>query len=306
MDLSSSEEELKSLCLNYFDSVGFACATEPETISQYEKWLGANFHGSMKYLERHLPRKKDPTLHFPEAKSWISLTTHYDTTEPLSIELQQHMKENNQGWVARYARGTDYHQEISEKHNDLIKDLQKKWPHEKFMGAVDTYAILERDIARQAGLGWIGKNTCLISPQKGSFFFISEILTSMELTPSKPIADHCGTCTRCIDACPTDALVEERVLDATKCISYWTIESKNEIPKTIAKNLNQNIFGCDICQDVCPWNQKSRRQLDLPQPSQRGTLELSKISNLQTKGTSMSRTSLSRMTEIAKNLGEEN
>ena len=169
------------------------------------------------------------------------------------------MKKNRLGWIARYARGTDYHTELAARHERVISDLKSSFSSEKFLGCVDAQAVLERDGADRAGLGWIGKNTCLINQELGSFVFLSEILTTLELTPDKPVADHCGTCNRCLDACPTGALVAPGELDATRCISYWTIESKSPPPAELRSKFGGQFFGCDICQDVCPWNSKARR-----------------------------------------------
>ncbi len=300
----STEFEVKSLCLNHFDRVGFASAVRPSTLGAYEKWLGDGLHGEMNYLSRHLEKKSDPQKVLPGAKTWIALTHHYDTLEPLSIEVVDDLRQNKLGWIARYARGGDYHQLISQKHLLLINAFNLMFPKEQFVGSVDTQAVLERDVAFQAGLGWIGKNTCLIDQKKGSFFFISEILTTLELIPDKPVFDHCGTCTRCIDACPTDALEEPRKLNATKCISYWTIESKTRAPAELASRFGQNIFGCDICQDVCPWNQKARRSLDLPSQATSGVVDLQEflaLSDLEIKGrisgTAMSRAKPQRLRE---------
>ena len=192
------------------------------------------------------------------------LVTYYDTQEPLSIELADELKKNQKGWVTRYARGEDYHSALSKKHEALIGELQKEFKNDQFLGCVDAQAVLERDAAARAGLGWVGKNTCLINQKLGSFIFLSEILTTVDLLPDKPVADHCGTCSRCLEACPTGALLAPRELDANLCISFWTIESKNPPPADLAGKFGAQFFGCDICQDVCPWNQKSRRQNSLP------------------------------------------
>jgi epoxyqueuosine reductase len=262
--MSDIKTEIQELGLRFFDQVGFADACIPPTIDLYRNWLDEGLHGEMSYLVRHLDKKTDPKLLLNNAKSWIVLTLNYDTKEPLSIELQDECRRDKKGWIARYARGRDYHDEIRDRHDELIKLLKKEFPGEEFLGCVDTKAVLERDTAARAGVGWIGKNTCLISKDKGSFMFLSEILTTLEILPDKAVMDHCGTCTRCIDACPTQALVEPHKLDATKCISYWTIESKTPAPESLSQKFGANIFGCDICQDVCPWNQHSRKRYRVP------------------------------------------
>jgi len=276
----STEFIIKNLCLEHFDGVGLASVGRPLTLSIYEQWLSEGFHGEMSYLKRHLSKKANPQELLPNARSWIALTLHYDTDEPLSVDLASEMRSKKMGWVARYARGGDYHEIISRKHKKIISKLSEKFPGEKFLGCVDAQAVLERDLGSAAGLGWVGKNTCLIDRGRGSFFFISEILTTLELLADKPVADHCGTCSRCIDACPTGAIEEPRQLNATKCISYWTIESKVSAPPSLASRFGQNIFGCDICQDVCPWNQKARKTLPRPPSSSSGLVDLVAFSKL--------------------------
>ena len=257
----SKESVVKEQALKFFDDVGLAKAQKPGTIDHYETWLANGFHGEMSYLKKHLRKKSDPSLLLERANSWISLALSYDTPEPLSIEQQETFIRDKKGWIARYARGQDYHLKIKSKQDELIQILESKFPGESFLGSVDVNAVLERDAAAAAGLGWIGKNTCLISKTHGSFIFLSEILTTLDLTPDKPVMDHCGKCNRCIEACPTQALVEPKILDATKCISYWTIESKKIAPPELAAQFGAQVFGCDICQDVCPWNQKSHSRL---------------------------------------------
>ena len=270
----STESRIKDLCLKYFDDVGVTSAIRPPSFELYSKWIDQGYHGTMGYLKRHRERKSDPKSLLPEAKTWIGLATHYDTAEPLSVELAQELKDQKKGWIARYARGRDYHEVISEKHALLISELHSAFPDFKFLGSVDIQAVLERDVGARSGLGWIGKNTCLINQKRGSFFFLSEILTDLELVSDRPVFDHCGTCMRCIEACPTGALEEPHVLNSTKCISYWTIESKTAPPENLAKKFGQNIFGCDICQDVCPWNTKARKQNSLPEAFESGMVEL--------------------------------
>lgn len=271
----SAYEQIHEICQRHFDKVAIAKAQRPQTMNHYIDWLSKGFNGSMKYLEYHTKRKQDPSQLLEGAKSFVVLLLHYDTQEPLSVDLKDKMKAQQLGWISRYARGRDYHQVIEEKHKAIIEILQDRFPDEKFLSCVDTKAVLERDFAAQSGLGWIGKNSCLINNELGSFVFISEILTTLELPVGKPVADHCGTCQKCLEACPTGALISERNLDATKCISYWTIESKTPAPKSLSKNFGFNFFGCDICQDVCPWNHKSRKHLMLREPVQTGLTDLS-------------------------------
>src|ERR1017187_10496171 len=187
------------MALKYFDSVGFSPANPPTHIESYNQWLNKGFHGEMKYLRAHAERKRSPQALLKGARSWIVCTSHYDSTEPLSQDLRPEMQHNNWGWVSRYARGPDYHEVISKKQYLLIQELKEMLPAQEFLNCVDTKAVLERDVAASAGLGWIGKNTCLIDQKRGSFFFISEILTTFEIEPDRPIVDHCGTCTRCLE-----------------------------------------------------------------------------------------------------------
>jgi epoxyqueuosine reductase len=276
----STESVVKELSLKFFNDVGIARADKPNTIDIYSRWLDSGLHGKMNYLYRHLEKKSNPQLLLNNAKSWIVLPLHYDTQEELSTDKEAELRQNKRGWISRYARGLDYHDVIARKHEALIAELQKIFPDEQFLSCVDTKAVLERDVAGRAGMGWVGKNTCLIHPKKGSFFFLSEILTTLDLQTDKPIFDHCGTCTRCIEACPTQALEGPRQLNATKCISYWTIESKEAPPADLAKKFGVNIFGCDICQDVCPWNKKARKSISLPSEKESGEIDLRDFAKL--------------------------
>lgn len=274
---SSPEDRVKQAGLKYFDLVGVAEAGVPPTLDKYASWIAQGRHGEMEYLKRHLDKKGNPSLLLPGARSWIVLARSYDTAEPLSIDLAAELKKEKKGWIARYARGRDYHEDLAQRHGKIIDELKSIFPDAHFLGCVDTKAVLERDAASQAGLGWIGKNTCLINQDLGSFLFISEILTTLTLTPDKPVADHCGTCARCLDACPTSALTAPRELDPLRCISYWTIEAKSPPPAGLEKKFGAQFFGCDICQDVCPWNQKARRLLDLPPMKESGLADVEKI-----------------------------
>lgn len=234
-----------------------------ETISYdfYIDWLKQNCHADMKYLETQKEIKRDARNLDSNLKTGLFFAFPY---YPLS-ELQSE-PELNQNFIAKYARGKDYHLWIIKHLETLIDCLSLEFPGEKFIAFTDSKPILERDYAFQAGLGWVGKNTCLIHPKHGSFFLIAEILTSLDLNENNinsisntPIQSFCGTCTACLDACPTQALSEKK-LDANLCISYWTIESKQVPPETIRKKFGTQFFGCDICQDVCPWNKKKFKQ----------------------------------------------
>lgn len=228
---------------------GFAPLERPISIDLYSEWLNDGFHADMKYLKEHKDQKENPQLLMNKAKSAIVVTVPYPQREehfPLKA-LQ----------VAKYAQSTDYHYWLKAMVKGIADDLVKLFPTESFLSFTDSSPVLERDLAYQAGLGWFGKNSCLISRMQGSYFLIAEIYTTMDLSTPIPVSpDHCGTCNRCIDACPTDAINDNRTIDANKCISYWTIEAKTTPPIDLAKNFSNWFFGCDICQDVCPWNGK--------------------------------------------------
>lgn len=238
------EERLKSQARALgFDLVGVARLGPAETAPLFDEWLARGFAGDMSYLERGADKRGDPRRVFANVSSAVVVGMNYGGTAPA-------------GPVARYARGDDYHDVMTERLRALHAWLNAELGRDVAGKAyVDTGPILERDLARKAGLGWFGKNTMLINPEMGSFFFIGALLLDVELAPDAPFeADRCGTCTRCLDACPTDAFVAPHVLDATRCISYLTIELKGDIPEELHAGVGANVYGCDICQDVCPWN----------------------------------------------------
>jgi epoxyqueuosine reductase len=201
----------------------------------------------MAYMSNHFDKRIDPTKLVPGSKSVISLSYNYfpEETQPDSSALK----------ISKYAFGRDYHKVIKSKLKILITELQSAIGNFQARCFVDSAPVMERDWAKRSGLGWVGKHTLLLSKQKGSYFFLAEIISDLELTYDSPVSDHCGTCTNCIDACPTDAILENGyILDASKCISYLTIELKGAIPELYSDKMEDWIFGCDICQDVCPWN----------------------------------------------------
>lgn len=224
-----------------FSLVGIASAAPHSDFSFYNQWVNNGSQGGMAYLERGWEKRGDPQKILPGAKTFICCGLNY--------------YHGPGGAISNYAWGDDYHEVFLEKLQALEKFISGIEPQARMKSYVDTGAILERSYAASAGLGWIGKNTCLINQKKGSFFFIGEILTDLDLEPDRPVADHCGTCTRCIDACPTQALTPYE-LQATKCISYLTIEHRGEIEPALQAKMGQHLVGCDICQDVCPWNKK--------------------------------------------------
>ncbi len=233
-----------------FELVGIAKAeSTQEDYLQFEEWLLAGYHATMTYLERNAEKRKDIRSILPEAKSVIVVGRSYHTS-------QKHESGDDVGKISRYAWGTDYHELLPDKMQAIIDVLECIHPHSKSKVYVDTGPVSEKQWARKAGIGWQGKHSNIISREIGSWFFIGVIITSVELAHDLPILDYCGTCTACIEACPTSAIVEPYKVDAGKCLSYWTIEAKPDIliPANIAKNMDQWIFGCDVCQDVCPWN----------------------------------------------------
>jgi epoxyqueuosine reductase len=236
-----------------FDLVGITALGPMETSGAFDAWVAKGYAGEMDYLPRGAEKRRDSRLPFPGARSAIVVGLDYGGREP-------------SGPVARYARGDDYHEIMADRLKELHRWLQVEIGQPVSGKAyVDTGPILERELARRAGLGWFGKNTNLLNPRLGSFFFIGSLLVDLDLAPDAAFqTDRCGSCTRCLDACPTNAFVEARVLDATKCISYLTIELKGDIPEQQRQGVGSNIYGCDICQDVCPYNVKFARELREP------------------------------------------
>jgi epoxyqueuosine reductase len=234
-----------------FDFCGIAKAEFLEDEApRLEKWLKAGMHGQMAYMENHFDKRLDPRLLVPGAKSVVSLVYNYFPEKDLARE--------GTFKIAKYAYGKDYHFVIKEKLRHWVEELTSQIGHFDGRVFVDSAPVLERVWAAKAGLGWIGKNSLLLNRQMGSFFFLAELITDLELEADGPIKDYCGTCTRCMDACPTDAIPEPFVVDGSRCISYLTIELKEQIPQDFKGKMDDWVFGCDICQDVCPWNRFSR------------------------------------------------
>lgn len=214
-----------------------------------ESWLNKNQHGKMSYMENHFDKRLDPTLLVDDAKSVISLLLNY---YPSQIQIENSYK------ISKYAFGHDYHFVIKDKLKELLDSVQSSIGAINGRVFVDSAPVLDKAWAAKSGLGWIGKNSNLITQKIGSFYFIAEIIIDLELEYDHPTTDHCGTCTACIDACPTQAIVSPYVVDGSKCISYFTIELKEAIPTEFNGKLDDWIFGCDVCQDVCPWNRFSK------------------------------------------------
>lgn len=260
-------DSLKQTILNEAHRLGFVLAgvtipDPPPHFTTFENWLAQGHHGDMHYLatERSLARRANPKEILPECKSILVLATPYNRPPSLSSKKSSRtsplLGERSTGQIASYAIGDDYHDILHPRLDSLVRFIEGQVGHSVANHFyTDTGPLLERDLAQRAGLGWIGMNTCLIHPQKGSYFLLAEILLDLELESDAPFAtDHCGTCTRCIDACPTKAILPNRTLDARRCLSYLTIENKGNIPEELRTHMQNWIFGCDICQQVCPWN----------------------------------------------------
>ncbi|MDR3675357.1 MAG: tRNA epoxyqueuosine(34) reductase QueG [Acidobacteriota bacterium] len=249
-----------------FDLVGIAPPSALKDLEFLPQWVKKGFGGEIHYLAD--PRREDPSRVLPSVKSIICVGLTYSTSHPYSTDVFETAEDGSvqplggtppkrvqpRAWISRYAWGKDYHDLIRGKLEQLRAAVEKLTPNVETRVYVDTGPVLERAFARLTEIGWMGKNTCLINEQKGSWFFLGVILTNLELKLDLPAPDRCGSCTRCLEACPTGALVEPYVMDASRCISYFTIELKGTIPEEFRTAIGKNIFGCDICQDVCPWN----------------------------------------------------
>jgi epoxyqueuosine reductase len=237
-----------------FDYCGISKAQELSNDAiQLEKWLNNGYHGKMKWMENHFEKRINPTKLVPDSKSVISLLYNY---YPETNFDDQKLK------ISKYAYGKDYHFVIKSKLKEFMSLIQDEIGQVSGRVFVDSAPVLDRAWAAKSGLGWIGKNSMLITKQKGSFYFIAEIIIDLELIPDNPTTDHCGSCRACIDACPTDAIIDNKVIDSNKCISYLTIELKEQIPSSFKDKMEGWAFGCDICQDVCPWNRFSTPNKD--------------------------------------------
>ncbi len=247
----------KQLLLTKAQELGFiACGVAKaryleEEAPRLEAWLKQGFHGKMGYMTNHFDMRLNPTKLVPGAKSVVVLAYNYFPEKDLTGQTGYK--------IAKYAYGQDYHHVIKGKLRELMHSLQTEIGAIEGRAFVDSAPVMERQWAQLAGLGWLGKNSLLLNKQKGSFFFLAELILDLEMEPDRPLAkDFCGTCTRCIDACPTEAIVDSGVVDASKCISYLTIELKEALPNGFQDNMKDWVFGCDVCQDVCPWNRFSR------------------------------------------------
>lgn len=232
-----------------FDYCGISKADFLEDEARrFEDWLHKGMHGQMHYMERNIDKRLDPRLLVEGAKSVVSLMMNYYPEEKQNADAPK---------ISKYAYGKDYHFVIRDKLKELLATLNEQIGEIHGRAFVDSAPVLERAWAAKSGLGWIGKNAQLLRPQSGSFFFLAELIIDIELAYDGPIKDYCGTCTRCIDACPTDAIVAPNIVDGSRCISYFTIELKDAIPDEMKGKFDNWMFGCDTCQDVCPWNRFS-------------------------------------------------
>jgi epoxyqueuosine reductase len=260
VDESSLAQRIKFAAANAgFDLCGIAPVTDFPELARFPEWIADGRAGEMKYLESRDDsgqlRRASLKSGFPWARSVIVCAINYNTAHPYSTESQS----KERGWISRYAWSReDYHDAVLRRLQEVEARLKEMCGREvKTLSYVDTGPIVERVYAKYSGVGWQGKNTCVINQKIGSWLFLGVILSSLEISPDLPVPDRCGTCTRCIDACPTNALVGPHQLDSTRCISYLTIEKRSLIPEELREGIGNNVFGCDICQDVCPWNRKA-------------------------------------------------
>ncbi len=253
MDIATRTALLKDEAYRLgFEFVGIARAEHmDEEARRLEIWLNQGYHGKMHYMANHFDKRTDPRKLVPGARSVVSLVYNYFP--------QSEQTDSDAPKIARYAYGKDYHFVIKEKLRALLNYLQEQIGAIEGRCFVDSAPVLERDWARRAGVGWVGKNTLLLNPKRGSYFFLAELIIDLELAYDGPIKDYCGRCRRCIDACPTDAISPQGyIMDGSKCISYLTIELREAIPESFSGQMENWMFGCDICQEVCPWNRFSK------------------------------------------------
>jgi epoxyqueuosine reductase len=241
-----------------FDLVG-VCDASPSNYREYfRQWLDDGQAGTMEYLSRRVDERTDPATYFPGAKSVVCVAINYHTP----LEPPPATDAGPRGRIARYALGDDYHEHMKERLHALADWMRAAAPGARTRCGVDTAPIPEKELAARAGVGWVGKNTCVINENIGSWLLLGEVITTLELPPDDPAVDRCGTCRRCIDACPTAAITAPYQLDARRCISYLTIEHRGEIASELQGKIGEWLYGCDICQDVCPWNGKAPIAVD--------------------------------------------
>jgi len=300
-------EQIKSKAREIgFDLVGIAPAYRSKFTDYFRQWLSAGGAGTMHWLADRVEERTDPAQYFPGARSAICVASNYRTELETPVPVDA-------GRVARYALGDDYHIVMKDRLHDLADWLRATVPGTKTRSSVDTAPVMEKELAARAGIGWMGKNTCIINEKIGSFILLGQILTTLDLHADEPVDDRCGSCTRCIDACPTAAITDEYQMDAGLCISYLTIEHRGEIAADLQPKMGDWIFGCDICQDVCPWNRKSPSTSDPAfQPrfktgslAWKRVLEWTEVDyKLQLKGSAMKRVKLPMLRRNARIVGE--
>lgn len=258
MDISDCTDWIKQRAADVgFSSVGVAPAVSASGTTQLDQWLAAGYGGTMRWLADRRDAYDHPRSVLDGVRSLVMLTVDYRTAEPTTTP-------QGSGRVSRYAWGSeDYHDVIHAWLKQLKRQITEQFPNARVRGVVDTAPLLEREFAQLAGLGWIGKHTLLLNRSQGSWFFLAALLTDLELEyDDEPSADYCGTCTACLDVCPTDAFPQPHVLDASRCISYLTIEHQDAIPRELRSGIGEWLFGCDLCQDVCPWNNRAPQATD--------------------------------------------
>ena len=271
--LGARAERLKAIAVEEgFDFAGIARLEPSSRGDVFLRWLSEGGHAEMDYLERRTAVRLDPRRVFSGARSALCVGLRYAPLEGESVPA-------NDLWprVARYARGRDYHLVMEKRLRSMARRVEEDFPGARTRSYVDTGPVLEREIANRAGLGAVGKNTCLLRQDGGSWFLLGELFLSLDLEPDDPIADMCGSCTLCLEACPTGALPEPYRLDSDRCISYWTIEHRGSLPDEARERLGDWVFGCDICQEVCPWNRRRQDPADHPDlrlPPERAELDL--------------------------------
>jgi epoxyqueuosine reductase len=280
-----------------FDLVGIAPADPSRYRDYLREWLDNGQAGTMHWLIKRFDERTNPATYVPEAKSVICVAINYHVT----LDALADSERKHHGKIARYALGDDYHEHMKTRLHQLADWLRAQSPAAVTRACVDTAPVMEKELAARAGLGWQGKNTCIISEQIGSWLLLGEIVTTIDLPHEDPAIDRCGTCTRCIEACPTGAITAPYQLDARKCISYLTIEDREEIPTGLARQIGEWLYGCDICQDVCPWNKRAPEATapELQPRFRTGTLELRQVMNWtdddyrrELKGSAMKRVKL--------------